>query len=145
MFRETQALSELTEAYAAELTQASGGLGRNAVYVMNNAKNTLEGITFGVATRDNQTVSIGEIKRTLTLTLNTLKQSREDLLSIQTKTSDDKEEITLGQDGIKVVHEKTSTVVNVLEAQKDVPSTGTQVAASAIENGERYIARIRKR
>lgn len=145
MLSETRALSELTEAYVNELTQAAGGLGRNAVHVLDSARNALGGIKLGTARRDGQHITIGTIRHTLESVLDTLQQSREDLLLIQSRTSEEKEQISQGQEGIKAVREKTANVVNVLDAQKEVPSTSAQVADSAIESGGRYIVRLRKR
>lgn len=145
MLRETQALSDLTVAYTDELKHASRGLnGDVVVHLIDSTKDTLGGVTLGVVDRADKTVSISGIKRTLESALSRLQQGKEDLLSIQAKTLEDREEITRGQGDIKAIREKTDIGVSALDTQKEAPATGAQVAASAIKNGERYITRLSK-
>lgn len=144
MLRETEALSEQTGAYVDGLTRASGSLEGDATFIIDSAKSTLEAINLGEARHDSRTTSLERVKGRLSSVLKTLQQGRETLQAIQVKTSADKEEIIRVHDDIKILRDKTDGVVGVLDAQKEVPSANARLTASAIDNGNRYLARIRK-
>lgn len=144
MLRETEALSEQTGAYVDGLTRASGSLEVDAAFMIHSAKSNLGGIDLGEARHDNRTISIERVKGRLSSVLNSLQQGREALQAIQVKTAEDKEEIIRAHDDIKILRDKTDGVVGTLDAQKEVSSANAKLTASAIDNGNRYLARIRK-